>query len=532
MTISSSEKDADVQMKGGVDGNNNNSNNNNIEAITETNNTYYGFKKNEVTKLIIQSLHDLGYESIAQKLENQSGLTIDTQQVRSFRTALLNGEWEKAEELLESITLLKNIKINDVKFSIRRQEFLESLSEADPNGALNILQKKLTPLNCNTTELHNLSKLVLYEPNDITKEYDWSLDKTVSRNQLANALEYYMSPDEVLPPHRLGNLLQQAKQYQINKTLYWMGDEDFSLYKDIETDKSNFPIKTAHVLEGHTDEVWHLTFSHHGHFLASTSRDHTIRIWDTNTWQVIRVLEGHTKGVVYAAWSPNDQMLISCGEDNAVLIWHVHEGACIKAPKLHNTTVSSACWVSDTEYITTSLDKRIVWCDMDDNIIFEWKHVRVVGAAITPNRELLIALSNENTMHFIDLIKRQEIKVFNFQNEISHVEVTKDSKYALVNSKPEELYLYNLQTLAVERKYIGNLHHKFIIRSCFGGMNENFIISGSHDEFIYVWDRQTAMLLEVLSGHSKPVNGVKWSPIDARMFVSASDDKTIRVWRS
>jgi len=55
-------------------------------------------------------------------------------------------------------------------------------------------------------------------------------------------------------------------------------------------------------------------------------------------------------------------------------------------------------------------------------------------------------------------------------------------------------------------------------------------VSGSEDSQIYIWCRNTGALLKVLSGHSRSVNSVSWSPKDPYMLASASDDDTIWIW--
>jgi len=41
------------------------------------------------------------------------------------------------------------------------------------------------------------------------------------------------------------------------------------------------PNITTHILEGHDDEIWNVSFSPDGKFLASGSKDCTTIIWDT-----------------------------------------------------------------------------------------------------------------------------------------------------------------------------------------------------------------------------------------------------------
>ena len=48
---------------------------------------------------------------------------------------------------------------------------------------------------------------------------------------------------------------------------------------------------------------------------------------------------------------------------------------------------------------------------------------------------------------------------------------------------------------------------------------------------MYVWHRDRAILLDVLTGHgSGSVNSVAWNPRNTQMFASCSDDCTIRLW--
>lgn len=58
------------------------------------------------------------------------------------------------------------------------------------------------------------------------------------------------------------------------------------------------------------------------------------------------------------------------------------------------------------------------------------------------------------------------------------------------------------------------------------------IFSGAEDRCAHVWDRHFGAKLATLDGHTNVVNCVAFNPANQQMLVSASDDHTIRVWRS
>ncbi len=72
-------------------------------------------------------------------------------------------------------------------------------------------------------------------------------------------------------------------------------------------------------------------------------------------------------------------------------------------------------------------------------------------------------------------------------------------------------------------------HDGVILQLAFAA-NERFIVSASNDKTLRIWGYQTGELKRTLIGHEEAVNTCAISP-DSQIIASGSDDKTIKLWR-
>ncbi|SPQ27139.1 50fb5322-f6f5-45bd-bf2d-c3b8a4488d95 [Thermothielavioides terrestris] len=116
-------------------------------------------------------------------------------------------------------------------------------------------------------------------------------------------------------------------------------------------------------LEGHTDWVVSVAWSHDATQLASGSLDKTVKIWDLAMGRCVATLEGHTSGVFSVAWSHNATQLASGSADGTINIWDPATGQCIATVKGHTGSVLSVAWSSDaTRLASGSFDKTVkIW---------------------------------------------------------------------------------------------------------------------------------------------------------------------------
>ena len=170
-----------------------------IISLRKNMSPWFGHDREEVTRILIQALGDLGYEAAAGMLSTESGYELEGPAVAAFRSAVLQGDWVKAEILLfgsrsfdgqngvvedethrnsksqrrlskqstngtdpsHRLALAEGANKNEMLFWVRQQKYLELLEGRDLAGALMVLRQELTPLNQDTHRLHVLSRYII-----------------------------------------------------------------------------------------------------------------------------------------------------------------------------------------------------------------------------------------------------------------------------------------------------------------------------------------------------------------------------------
>ncbi|KAF0462334.1 WD40 domain-containing protein [Gigaspora margarita] len=499
-----------------------------VSALTSPQNP----RREELVRLMVQAMQDMGYSKSATQLEKESGFLLESSAVAKFRDGVLKGEWDLVESLFPTLELDQNQDIVIVRFLIRQQKYLELLERREIKLALYTLRSELTPLAFNTERLHLLSSFIMYSnAEDLRRRAEWDGAKGTSRQKLLLEIQKYISPSIMVPEHRLESLLEQATTLQRISCLYHNSDKYISLYSDHVCDRSQFPSKTTHIFERHKDEVWYVAFSNNGKFLASASKDKTAIIWSLETLDYVHELKAHTDCVSFLSWSPDDTKILTCGQDNEIKLWSVESGECLTTLKKHLYPVTACAWLPDgLRFISGSQDKDTHLWTLDGTILYTWTGARIMDLAINKEGTRMVAICHDEKLHIYNIETRKEEAIMDENAKLTSICLSSDCKYALVNLSTREIHLWDIEERRIVRKYYGQKQEKFVIRSCFGGIDQGFIVSGSEDSNIYVWHREHATMIEILSGHKGAVNSVNWSPVNPYMFASAGDDHTIRLW--
>nr|GMD78133.1 WD repeat-containing protein 26-like isoform X1 [Ipomoea batatas] len=496
-------------------------------------------KKVEFVQIIAEALYSLGYKKTGAQLEEESGIHLHSSVVNLFMQQILDGKWDESVITLHRLGIVDQTTVKLASFVLFEQKLLELLGSENVMGALKTLRTEIAPLGVNHNRVRELSSCILSHSQQVHVGISGeNIVRMKSRSKLLEELKGLLPPTVMIPEKRLVHLVEQALELQLDGCRFHNSlAGEMSLLTDHQCGKDQIPSQTLQILQGHSDEVWFLQFSPNGKFLASSSADSSVIIWEVKVDGRVSLKHrfcANQKPVSYISWSPDNNQILTCGAEEVVRRWDVQSGECVHVYEKSELGLISCGWSPDGKTIFTGVtDKSISMWDLDGNELECWKGQRTIRTSdigITTDGKQIISVHKDKTILLFGWESKAEKSIKEDQDITSFV-LSRDSKYLLVSLLNQEIHLWSIDgSVTCIAKFKGHKRNRFVVRSCFGGLDDAFIASGSEDSQVYIWHRSSGELVGTLHGHSGTVNCVSWNGANPHMLASASDDRTIRIW--
>lgn len=244
----------------------------------------------------------------------------------------------------------------------------------------------------------------------------------------------------------------------------------------------------VHELEGHVKEVESLCFSKDSNRIISSSKDCTVRIWDTETGKLLSKFNNEDGYFDKCVVLCNDgkRFISASGWGCIVKIRDIENGKNIITLKGHNAFVHCVSISSDDKYIVSgSWDQSIIVWDANTGLQIK-KLVGHEGSVYT------VSFSSDGNM--------------------------------IISASSESIRIWNTRTGELLRKIEGVDSH--FNSAYFDPMDNKKIISASTDRTIRIWDVDSGLLMQTIQVHSGSVRNASFCS-DGKYIVSASNDGTI-----
>ncbi len=263
-------------------------------------------------------------------------------------------------------------------------------------------------------------------------------------------------------------------------------------------------------LTGHSSVVLSLAFSPDGKTLASASnmefQDGNIKLWDVDTARLRQTLGGSLLAlrVSCIAFSPDGQTIASGHIDTTIRLWHPGSGKVLRTLRGHGWDVRSVAFSRDGQFLVSG--------GMDGAIkIWNWR-----------TGELLHTLNRPSPSDLIGSL------VSWFDSSIGSlwsVAISPDGQALASGGSDQPIMLWNSSTGKLLRTLT---EHSGTVLSVAFSPDGQTLASGGDDNTIRICNFQTGELLHTLR-HLGPVKSVAFSP-DGQTLVSGSADMTVKIW--
>ncbi|EQC38336.1 hypothetical protein SDRG_04053 [Saprolegnia diclina VS20] len=106
--------------------------------------------------------------------------------------------------------------------------------------------------------------------------------------------------------------------------------------------------------EGHYREVYAIAAQPDGALMATGDLNGLGRIWDIRSGKAILPLQGHAKQIVSMSWHPNGHVLATGSDDHTIRVWDLRKRQNIYVVPAHDAMVSTVCYSSSGEVLASA----------------------------------------------------------------------------------------------------------------------------------------------------------------------------------
>lgn len=271
----------------------------------------------------------------------------------------------------------------------------------------------------------------------------------------------------------------------------------------------------VYTFNGHHDMVYDLAWSHDSTRIISASSDSSVKIWNIKTLSHVCETNLQHSSYVYAAQfhptATSPQLVITGAYDGNIRVWNLETKKCVVTLQNHKTNINSICFASNgSEFFSADAD----------GVIKRWEDT--VFASVAARKQSQDAYSKGESYLGHRNTKSEWKHRFKYLPSIAHKELKGNAINCLrYHSRPERLvaytrddalYSFSFTRSEIQRKMTGVKTNGRQLKCCISP-DGKYLVAGSADGKAYFYDLFAGRLISTLDvGFHLPMCDVAWHP--------------------
>lgn len=325
------------------------------------------------------------------------------------------------------------------------------------------------------------------------------------------------------------------------------GQDDVAVLWRIEERPGGLACSERVRLEGHTDSVTQIAFSHDGQYVATGSYDGTVRIWLAATGALVHALDGPSKEVEWITWHPKGHAILAGSNDTLAWMWWAPSGKLMQIFAGHGGGVTCGCWPLGGKLICTGSEDKsvIVWNPRQGA---PQQHVRqlhergIVSICAHPEAPIIVTGSEDGVAKVVHIETGKTLATLSGHTDsVEAVAFSKPTAAGLIllatASMDGQVQVFDGTTYAPRCVLRDHVSHGGIVRFKWfpEGLHCLSLCTCATDRTIRLFNALSGQCTATFRGHTDSVLDLDLLVGDHNgaqhlCIVSASDDKTSRIF--
>lgn len=272
-----------------------------------------------------------------------------------------------------------------------------------------------------------------------------------------------------------------------------------------------------------------------GTMLATCGSEDTpsIRIWQSDTGDLIQEFTGHNYGVYDIAWAQGGEFLLSVGGDDTARLWNVAEGWEEGTVLEFEGTLLHVLWLEESQSVVlaaasgTMMSFPLDNTDDDDMAWLDAHTASLYSLSWSPDSDYVAAGGSDATVRVWDAWSGEQTGLWDGHDYgVNAVSWSPDGTYVASAGDDGQVFLWDEETGRIALEWtLGNES----IAVLDWHPEEPWLALGDYNGHVWIWDIEDDAIVRDWDTGDEGVTALAWSP-DGEELATGNNSGLIRVW--